>query len=104
GLAVGCFVTVPAAVGYLALATPLARAVSFGRMGSAAGVTMVAVSLAALAVAVVGQTGFTIATYASYARKDTRAPLRSMLLQAGTCLGLSSLALLVHGPAVLVTL
>jgi putative peptidoglycan lipid II flippase len=104
GLALGFFVTIPAAVGYLVLAHPLARAVSYGRMGSAAGITMIAVSLAALATAVVSQTAFLIATYASYARENTRSPLRSMVLQAGTCLGLASLALLVHGPAVLTVL
>jgi putative peptidoglycan lipid II flippase len=104
GLALGFFITIPAAVGYLALAVPLARAVSFGRMDGAAGTTMVAASLAALSVAVVGQTAFLIATYASYARKDTRSPLISMLLQAAVCLGLVSTALLVHGWAVLVML
>ncbi len=104
GFALGFFVTIPAAVGYIALAMPLAQAVSFGKMDSPAGVTMVAVSLAALAVAVVGQTAFMIATYASYARKDTRSPLQSMLLQAVTCLGLVSVAFFVHGPTVLLTL
>jgi putative peptidoglycan lipid II flippase len=104
GLALGFFITIPAAVGYLALSVPLARAVSFGRMDGAAGTTMVAASLAALSVAVVGQTAFLIATYASYARKDTRSPLISMLLQAAVCLGLVSTALLVHGWAVLVVL
>jgi putative peptidoglycan lipid II flippase len=73
-------------------------------MDGAAGTTMVAASLAALSVAVVGQTAFLIATYASYARKDTRSPLISMLLQAAVCLGLVSTALLVHGWAVLVVL
>jgi putative peptidoglycan lipid II flippase len=104
GLALGFFITIPAAVGYLALAVPLAHAVSFGRMDGAAGTTMVAASLAALSVAVVGQTAFLIATYASYARKDTRSPLISMLLQAAVCLGLVSTALVVHGWAVLVVL
>ena len=104
GLALGFFVTIPAAVGYLALAVPLARAISFGRMDGAAGVTMVAASLMALSVAVVGQTAFMIATYASYARKDTRSPLVSMMLQAGVCLALVSTALLVHGSAVLLVL
>jgi putative peptidoglycan lipid II flippase len=104
GFALAFFVTIPAAVGYVTLAVPLGRAVSFGRMDSTAGVTMVAASLAALAVAVVGQTAFMIATYASYARKDTRSPLVSMLLQAVTCLTLVGLALQVHGTAVLVTL
>jgi putative peptidoglycan lipid II flippase len=104
GLALGFFITIPAAVGYLVLAVPLARAISFGRMDGAAGVTMVAASLAALSLAVVGQTAFMIATYASYARKDTRSPLISMLLQAAVCLGLVSAALLVHGWAVLLVL
>jgi murein biosynthesis integral membrane protein MurJ len=100
GFALGFFVTIPAAVGCLALALPLAKAVSFGRMGES-GVIMVAVSLAALSLAVVGQTAFMIATYASYARKDTRSPLRSMAVQAAVCLGLAGAALFVHGWAVL---
>ncbi len=104
GFALGFFITIPAAVGYLALAFPLARAISFGRMDGAGAVTMVAVSLAGLSVAVVGQTAFMIATYASYARKDTRSPLISMLLQAVACLALVSAALLAHGPTVLLLL
>ncbi len=104
GLALGFFLTIPAAVGYLALAVPLARAISFGRMDGHGAVTMVAVSLAALSVAVVGQTAFLIATYASYARKDTRSPLKSMLLQATVCLSVASIALRMHGMAVLLVL
>lgn len=38
GLALGFFITIPAAVGYLCLAMPLARAISFGRMDSYQGV------------------------------------------------------------------
>jgi len=101
GFALGLFVTIPAAVGYLVLAEPLARAISFGKMGSTAGVTMVAVSIAALAVAVVAQTVFMIATYASYARKDVRTPLISMGLQAVACFSLVGFAQLAHGPAML---
>jgi murein biosynthesis integral membrane protein MurJ len=104
GLALGFFITIPAAVGYLVLAVPLAHAISFGRMAGAAGVTMVAVSLAALSLAVVGQTAFMIATYAFYARKDTRSPLLSMLLQAALCLGLVTTALFTRGWGVLVAL
>jgi murein biosynthesis integral membrane protein MurJ len=103
GFALGFFVTVPATVGYLVLAVPLAKAVSFGRMG-ASGVAMVAVCLAALSVAVVGQTAFMIATYASYAKKDTRSPMRSMIVQATVCLALASAALFVHGRTVLLVL
>jgi len=104
GLALGLFVTIPAAAGYLVLAVPMARSIAFGRMAGAAGVSMIAASLAALSLAVVGQTLFLIATYASYARKDTRAPLMSMLLQAALCLGLAATALVVHGSAVLLVL
>src|SRR5262249_43101131 len=49
GLALGFFITVPAAVGYIALAGPLARAISFGRLEGPGAATMVAVSRAALA-------------------------------------------------------
>lgn len=104
GLALGFLVAIPAAVGYAVLAMPLARAVSFGRMASDDGVTMVAASLAALAVAVIGQTAFSILTYACYAMKDTRTPMLSMVLQATLCLSLASVALLVHGAAVLLVL
>jgi putative peptidoglycan lipid II flippase len=104
GLALGFFVTIPAAVGYLALAAPLARAISFGRLDTGTGVTLVAVALAALSLAVVGQTAFMIATYASYAMRDTRSPLVSMLIQAVVCLALATSSLLVHGPAVLLVL
>jgi putative peptidoglycan lipid II flippase len=104
GFALGFFVTIPAAVAYLGLSVPLARAISFGKMGTPTGVTLVAVSLAALALAVVGQTAFMIATYACYARKDTRSPLKSMTLQAGICLSLASIAIFMHGSAVLLVL
>ncbi len=104
GLALGFFVTIPAALGYLALAQPLARAISFGRLDSATGVTLVAFSIAALSLAVVGQTAFMIATYASYAMKDTRSPLISMLVQASVCLTLATASLLAHGATVLLVL
>ena len=104
GLALGFFVTIPAAAGFLVLAMPLATATAFGQMDSAAGVAMVAAALVPLSAAVVGQTIFMIATYASYAREDTRSPLRSMILQAAVCLAVVSLSLLVHGTAVLFVL
>jgi putative peptidoglycan lipid II flippase len=104
GFALGLFVTVPAAVAYLALAKPLAVAISFGRMDSTTGIAMVAATLAALSVAVVSQTIFMIATYASYARKDTRSPLISMMLQASVCLALTGAAILVRGPGMLLAL
>jgi peptidoglycan biosynthesis protein MviN/MurJ (putative lipid II flippase) len=53
---------------------------------------------------VIAQTAFMISTYASYARKDTRSPLGSMILQAAACLALVATTLLVHGSAVLLVL
>jgi peptidoglycan biosynthesis protein MviN/MurJ (putative lipid II flippase) len=104
GLSLGFFVTIPAAVGLLVLTRPLAAAISFGRMDSAGGVALVAAALAPLSAAVVGQTAFMIVTYASYARKDTRSPLHSMILQTALCLAVVGLSLFVRGPAVLAML
>jgi murein biosynthesis integral membrane protein MurJ len=104
GLALGFFLTIPAAVGYLVLDVPLARAISFGRMDSTAGFTMIALALLPLSLAVITQFAFRVLTNASYARKDTRSPLRSMVLQVVLFLSLASLALLFHGPAVVLVL
>ena len=104
GLRLGFFITIPASAGFLLLTWPLARASSFGAMHSAAGIAMVAAALGPLSPAVVGQTAFVIATYASYARKDTRTPLHSMILQAAVCLTVAGLSVLVHGTAVLLVL
>jgi putative peptidoglycan lipid II flippase len=104
GLAMAFFVTIPAAVGCLVLAVPLASAMSFGRMGSPIGIAMIAVSLAPLSAAILGQTALTITTYACYARQDTRSPLLATLLQIAILLGLVSTTLAVHGLAVLLLL
>jgi len=103
GFALGFFMTIPAGVAYVILARPLASAIAFGRM-DATGVKMIAAALIPLSVAVVGWTAFMIATYASYARKDTRSPLRAMVLQTVICLGLASITLVVHGLTVMVVL
>ena len=81
------FVTIPAAVAYLALAVPLARGVTFGNLATQHGVSLVAASIASIAPAVIGDGAFILATYACYARKDARTPLRSMLLRTGITLG-----------------
>jgi putative peptidoglycan lipid II flippase len=97
------FLVVPAAVGYLVLAVPLANVVAAGQMSSAAGVGMVAGSLSALALGLVGETLFVISTQAAYARGDARTPLRSMMLQGVVCAALVVPAGFVDGRA-LVTL
>jgi putative peptidoglycan lipid II flippase len=105
GASLTCFLIVPAAIAYLVLARPLAEAISFGRMASASGITLVAASLAALSLSVLGDSGFLLATYSSYARHDARSPFQSMALR--TVLTLSGLLfafLAVNGTAVLVAL
>jgi putative peptidoglycan lipid II flippase len=101
GYAFALFLTIPAAVGYITMARPLAELLSFGRMDSATGPAMIAVALAALAPAVIGQTAFTISSYACFARENTRSPLVAMLVQAATCFAVLGLVGRVGGTAAL---
>jgi putative peptidoglycan lipid II flippase len=104
-LGLGLFVAVPASVGCALLAPLLARGVTVGQMASAAGVSMVTSSLAALAVAIVGQAVFTMCSYAFYAQKDTLSPLLAAGTQVAVCLLGSGLALLyLRGATLLVGL
>jgi putative peptidoglycan lipid II flippase len=79
------FLVVPAALGYVVLAVPLANVVAVGQMSSSVGVAMVAASLSVLALGLVGETLFVISMQAAYARGDARTPLRSMVLQSVLC-------------------
>ncbi|MDQ3895721.1 MAG: hypothetical protein M3326_00485 [Actinomycetota bacterium] len=104
GMSMILFLTTPAAVAYATLATPLAAAVAFGEMSTAAGRELVAVSLLALSLGVVGEGTFIMATYASYAQDDAAAPFRSSLLRTGVVLVGMAVAFTQRGPAVLVAL
>jgi putative peptidoglycan lipid II flippase len=104
GVGVSLFLTVPAAVAYIVLAGPLARAVSFGEMAGPSGRDLVASSLAALALGVVGEGIFVMATHASYARNDAASPFRSSLVRTGVVVVGGAVAFTRHGPAVLVAL
>jgi putative peptidoglycan lipid II flippase len=97
------FLVIPAAIGYVVLAVPLANIVAAGQMSSTAGVAMVAGSLGALALGLIGETLFVISTQAAYARGDARTPLRSMVLQSVVCAALVVPALRVDG-RILVTM
>lgn len=103
-LAVASFVTVPIAVGYVAVSGELGRALAFGQLERGAGPALFALSLASLAPGVVGETWFTLGTYAFYARQDVRSPLRSMAVRVTVSLSGMVLAWLLRGPAVLVAL
>lgn len=105
GLRVVLFLSVPAAVVCTVLSYPLARAVSWGAMATGAGTSLVALSLAALGVGIVGEGLFVLSTNAAYARGDTRTPLRSMMVRTGVALSGMVVAYLVPtGRLVLVLL
>ena len=104
GLGLALFLAVPAAVGYLLLAGPVAHVVLAGQMSSEAGFLMLSGSLAALSLGLVGQTCFFVATQAAYARGDTRTPLVSMAIQAAVCLALCAGAALSSSGEVAVVL
>jgi len=99
GLSTTFLLTVPAVTAYIVLAAPLARAVAFGEMATGAATELVAVSLAAVAVAVLGESVIVFCTHACYARDDARLPLRGMMIRTATSLALLPVALSLPGGA-----
>lgn len=92
GLGLALFMAIPAAVGFVVLAGPIAHTIAAGQMATPAGLAMISGGLAALAFGLVGETTFYVTTQAAYARGDTRTPLVSMALQAVICLTLCGVA------------
>jgi putative peptidoglycan lipid II flippase len=92
GVMLALFLVVPASVGYVALAQPIARVVGVGQMATTQGYDLVAQALAMLSLGLAGAAVFFISTQASYARDDARRPLRSMAVQTVVCLALIGLA------------
>ena len=92
GVMLALFLVLPASVGYVVLAQPLARVVGVGQMATPEGYDLVAGALAMLAVGLTGAAVFFITTQASYARDDFGRPLRSMAVQTAVCLALIGLA------------
>jgi putative peptidoglycan lipid II flippase len=89
------FLIVPAGAGYVALAQPIAHVVVAGEMATADGFDMVAGALAMLSLGLAGHAVFFISTQASYARDDSRRPLRSMAVQTVVCLAVTGVVVLV---------
>ena len=104
GLMLALFLVVPASVGYVALARPIARVVGVGEMATPAGYDMIAGALAMLSLGLAGAAVFFISTQASYARDDARRPLRSMAVQTVVCLVLIGVAVVVSSEKNLVQL
>ena len=86
------FLIVPASVGYVVLAQPIARLVGVGAMATGDGYELIAGALAMLSIGLAGAAVFFISTQASYSRNDARRPLRSMTVQTVVCLVLIGLA------------
>jgi putative peptidoglycan lipid II flippase len=104
GLALAFFLTVPAAIAYLALAYPLAEAVSFGEMNTSTGVTLIAASLASIALGVIGETRWSVVAQASYAQRDARSPLLSSVVRLCVTLAGMVVALFMDGAEVLIAI
>lgn len=105
GLRLAAFVTVPAAVGYVALAGPLGRAVAYGEMATPAGVAAVAACLVALAPGILGEGAFYITAHACLAMHDARSPLVSVVVRTAVALGgIGAACALPPGTGVLVAL
>jgi putative peptidoglycan lipid II flippase len=104
-LALTMFVALPATMLFLAMPETLARAVSVGAMGDGAGVALVASSIASVALGVIGQSAFIVATSASYARRDAVSPLLGMVMHAiATMVGMALALGAMEGTAVLWTI
>jgi len=105
GAALVGFLILPAAVAYLVLRDPLAGAVTFGQMAAPTGRALVAACVAALAAGLLGYSALLLSTYACYARRDARSPLRAALLRAAIAAAGMGMALQVSpGPGALLAL
>lgn len=93
------FLTIPAAVAFLVLAEPLARVVAVGAMSTTVGVSLVVGSIRALAVGVVGESAFKLATDAYYARGETRIPLLAMVSRTVTSVAVIAIVLATVRPS-----
>ena len=100
-LRLALFVILPAACGYVVLAEAIAHTVAAGAMATAIGTAMISASLAALALGLVGEAIFLLATQAAYSRGDTRTPLISMSVQTGVCLALCGVSTIARGDRLL---
>lgn len=72
---------VPAALGLIALAFPIARAIAIGQMATPEAVMLVAVAVGTLALSVVGESLFEVGRQATYSLRDARGVLVASVLR-----------------------
>ncbi|MGH8984193.1 MAG: murein biosynthesis integral membrane protein MurJ [Acidimicrobiia bacterium] len=105
GLSMSWLVAVPAAVALVFLARPIAELLAFGELDRDGAITLVAVSVASLGLALVGTATYEIARQACYARLDARSPLLGGIAQAVVVLaGVGASVLVFDGTAALAVL
>jgi putative peptidoglycan lipid II flippase len=80
------FFALPACAVFLGMPDVLAAAVSFGKMGDASGISLVASVLAGLGFGIVGEAIFVVARSSAYARLDAIVTLKAMLIRVGIIL------------------
>lgn len=99
------FVAIPASLLFLCIPGTWARAVSFGEMNTAVGISLVTAVIASLGPGVIGETIVIVATSASYARRDAVSPLLAIAIRAAVAFGGMAIAFkLMSGTGVLWTL
>jgi putative peptidoglycan lipid II flippase len=81
------FVTVPAAVGLVTLAGPLADLLAFGALERSGGVRLVALAVGTMALALPAAAAYEVARQAVFARLDARSPLLIGAAQVAVVLG-----------------
>lgn len=105
GLSSTWLVAVPSAVALVLFAHPISQLLAFGEFAQPGAITLVAVAVASLGLALVGRATYEIAQQACYARLDTRSPLLGGVIQAVTALaGVAAAVVLFDGTAALAAL
>lgn len=90
GLRLAWFLAVPAAIAIFVLSPTIADAVALGAMDSPEAIDLIAVALATVSIAVIGEASLEVSRRASYAYKNARLPFQAMLVRAAvTVVGLS---------------
>ena len=80
GASVVIFFAIPATLFYVLLGDPLAHLVANGQFNTHAGIDLMAATLAGLGLGVLGDAGYVLSFYASFAHDDVRSPYRAMVV------------------------
>jgi putative peptidoglycan lipid II flippase len=103
-LALARFVGLPACILFIMMPETWARAVAFGQMANAAGVSMIAACIASIGAGVIAEATVVLSTSASYARHNASLPLMAIALRAAVAfMGMALAFFAMDGIAILWT-